>query len=313
MEENVAGAVREWWCHVATSYWFIAERNTVTDEILATYPADRVFSERVTFEPLAPPPEAVTAEAKPEQPKEAAPPPEAPPPAAEPAQDAPTEAEGAPAEATPAEAAPQPPEEFVPPPEPQSTAAEPSPEAPAESAAPSGEAPAKEGRRKTTRPQATRPQTNRPLPKNRRPHRRRRPMMARLPEPAGLLLDRKEPVAFRFEGKQYRGYRGDTVASALAANDVRCSRAPSSITDRAASTRSPASTRTRWSRWAPRPTASPTASRWLPIWMSWARTTGDAAARPGWRCSACCTASSPWASTTRRSTSRAGPGRSGPR
>ena len=45
-------------------------------------------------------------------------------------------------------------------------------------------------------------------------------MMARLPEPAGLLLDRTEPIAFRFEGRQYRGYRGDTVASALAANDV---------------------------------------------------------------------------------------------
>ena len=41
LEENVAGEVREWWCHVATSYWFIAERNTVTDEILATYPASR--------------------------------------------------------------------------------------------------------------------------------------------------------------------------------------------------------------------------------------------------------------------------------
>ena len=58
MEENLDGVVREWWCHVATSYWFIAERNTVTDEILATYPADRVFSERVEFEPLTPSPEA---------------------------------------------------------------------------------------------------------------------------------------------------------------------------------------------------------------------------------------------------------------
>ncbi|MDE0379771.1 MAG: 2Fe-2S iron-sulfur cluster-binding protein, partial [Rhodospirillales bacterium] len=45
-------------------------------------------------------------------------------------------------------------------------------------------------------------------------------MMARLPEPAGLLLDRTEPVAFSFEGRRYEGYRGDTVASALAANDV---------------------------------------------------------------------------------------------
>ena len=45
-------------------------------------------------------------------------------------------------------------------------------------------------------------------------------MMARLPEPAGLLLDRAEPVEFSFEGKRYGGFRGDTVASALAANDV---------------------------------------------------------------------------------------------
>jgi sarcosine oxidase subunit delta len=37
--ENRAGVVREWWCHVPSGYWFIAERNTVTDEFLATYPA----------------------------------------------------------------------------------------------------------------------------------------------------------------------------------------------------------------------------------------------------------------------------------
>lgn len=35
--ENTAGVVREWWLHVPTSYWFIAERNTVTDEIIKTY------------------------------------------------------------------------------------------------------------------------------------------------------------------------------------------------------------------------------------------------------------------------------------
>lgn len=33
------GVAREWWCHVPTAYWFIAERDTVTDEIVATYPA----------------------------------------------------------------------------------------------------------------------------------------------------------------------------------------------------------------------------------------------------------------------------------
>ncbi len=48
---NMAGVVREWWCHVPTSYWFIAERNTVTDEILRTYPAGEVFKERVEFAP----------------------------------------------------------------------------------------------------------------------------------------------------------------------------------------------------------------------------------------------------------------------
>ena len=131
MEENLAGVVREWWCHVATSYWFIAERNTVTDEILATYPADRIFSERVAFEPLVPPPEAAPppAEAKPEPPKEALPPAEPSPPLAEPAPDVPPAPESQP---EPAEAAPEAPEA---PPEPVDDVAEGEPaadEAPAE-------------------------------------------------------------------------------------------------------------------------------------------------------------------------------------
>ena len=119
MEENLDGVVREWWCHVATSYWFIAERNTVSDEILATYPADRVFSERVEFEPLPPPPEA--AAAKPEPPKEAAPPP-------------PVETPAPPAEAVPTEAtlAEEP---AAPEPEPQSEPAEAAPDT-SEDAAP---------------------------------------------------------------------------------------------------------------------------------------------------------------------------------
>jgi sarcosine oxidase subunit delta len=49
MSNNTAGVVREWWCHAATSFWFIAERNTITDEILKTYSANEVFSERVDF------------------------------------------------------------------------------------------------------------------------------------------------------------------------------------------------------------------------------------------------------------------------
>ena len=46
---NTAGVVREWWCHTPTSYWFIAERNTVTDEILRTYPASDVYDRRRDF------------------------------------------------------------------------------------------------------------------------------------------------------------------------------------------------------------------------------------------------------------------------
>ncbi len=48
---TAAGVVREWWCHVPTSYWFIAERNTVTDEIVRAYPADEVYTERRDFAP----------------------------------------------------------------------------------------------------------------------------------------------------------------------------------------------------------------------------------------------------------------------
>lgn len=37
--DNHAGVVTEWWCHTPSSYWFLAERNTVTDELLRTFPA----------------------------------------------------------------------------------------------------------------------------------------------------------------------------------------------------------------------------------------------------------------------------------
>ncbi|MBT5413340.1 MAG: sarcosine oxidase subunit delta [Rhodospirillaceae bacterium] len=49
LRENAAGVVREWWCHVPTAFWFIAERNTLTDEILKTYPASELFKQRVEF------------------------------------------------------------------------------------------------------------------------------------------------------------------------------------------------------------------------------------------------------------------------
>ncbi|MEW6254994.1 MAG: sarcosine oxidase subunit alpha family protein [Pseudomonadota bacterium] len=43
--------------------------------------------------------------------------------------------------------------------------------------------------------------------------------MSRLSE--GGLIDRSKPLAFTFDGKAMRGYAGDTLASALLANDVR--------------------------------------------------------------------------------------------
>ena len=44
LHDNPAAVVREWWCHLPTSYWFIAERDTRSDEILRTYPAAELFS-----------------------------------------------------------------------------------------------------------------------------------------------------------------------------------------------------------------------------------------------------------------------------
>ena len=44
--------------------------------------------------------------------------------------------------------------------------------------------------------------------------------MERLGAPMGSRIDRTQPVAFQFEGRQYSGYRGDTVASALLASGV---------------------------------------------------------------------------------------------
>ena len=45
--------------------------------------------------------------------------------------------------------------------------------------------------------------------------------MRRLPPVPGELIDRQQPVEFLFEGAPVRGYRGDTISSALTANGVR--------------------------------------------------------------------------------------------
>jgi sarcosine oxidase subunit delta len=42
LQDNPSGLVREWWFHVPSGYWFIAERDTVTDQIHNTYPPDQL-------------------------------------------------------------------------------------------------------------------------------------------------------------------------------------------------------------------------------------------------------------------------------
>ncbi len=49
IENNIRGVVREWWLHAPTNYWFIAERDTATDEILRTYPAAELYASRKDF------------------------------------------------------------------------------------------------------------------------------------------------------------------------------------------------------------------------------------------------------------------------
>ncbi len=37
------GVKREWWCHVPSGFWFIAERDTLRDVVIATYPCEAVL------------------------------------------------------------------------------------------------------------------------------------------------------------------------------------------------------------------------------------------------------------------------------
>lgn len=51
LRDNAAGVVREWWFHVPSAYWFIVERDTVSDSVIRSYPADRLYATRVDFAP----------------------------------------------------------------------------------------------------------------------------------------------------------------------------------------------------------------------------------------------------------------------
>ena len=34
------GIKREWWCHVPSGFWFVVDRDTATDAVVATHTAD---------------------------------------------------------------------------------------------------------------------------------------------------------------------------------------------------------------------------------------------------------------------------------
>lgn len=36
------GVKREWWCHIASGYWFIAVRDTLRDVVVETYGVERL-------------------------------------------------------------------------------------------------------------------------------------------------------------------------------------------------------------------------------------------------------------------------------
>jgi sarcosine oxidase subunit delta len=47
--DNAAGIVTEWWCHTDSSFWFLAERNTISDEVVRTFEASEIFNQRIDF------------------------------------------------------------------------------------------------------------------------------------------------------------------------------------------------------------------------------------------------------------------------
>lgn len=48
--DNRGGVVTEWWLHAPSGYWFIAERHTISDEIIRTYDASEMFNQRIDFD-----------------------------------------------------------------------------------------------------------------------------------------------------------------------------------------------------------------------------------------------------------------------
>lgn len=39
---GIPAVKREWWCHIASGYWFIVERDTARDIVIDTYGVDKL-------------------------------------------------------------------------------------------------------------------------------------------------------------------------------------------------------------------------------------------------------------------------------
>ncbi len=50
-DDNRDGVVLEWWCHTASAYWFLVERDTRSDEIVRVLRADEVDGTGGTGDP----------------------------------------------------------------------------------------------------------------------------------------------------------------------------------------------------------------------------------------------------------------------
>ncbi len=49
--DSVPGIRREWWCHIPSGYWFVAERDTARDEIVKTYDSSRLAAPQAEVVP----------------------------------------------------------------------------------------------------------------------------------------------------------------------------------------------------------------------------------------------------------------------
>jgi hypothetical protein len=103
---------------------------------------------------------------------------------------------------------------------------------------------------------------------------------------AGGLIDRQRPLSFTFDGKAYSGFEGDTLASALVANDVRLVGRSFKYTGRAGSSQREARSPTPSSPCVPAPTPSRIRarppSRCSTVWRRAVRTAGPVCAMICW-------------------------------